>query len=72
MAAAFAGLATPFSQEGQMYGLIGKVNAVSGQRDVLAAVLLEGTQAMPGCLSYVVASDPAWNPVSDRQRAGDR
>ena len=42
-----------------MYGLIGKMTAVSGQRDALAAVLLEGTGAMPGCLSYVVATDPA-------------
>jgi quinol monooxygenase YgiN len=40
-----------------MYGLIAKVNAVAGQRDALAAILLEGTQAMPGCLSYVVAAD---------------
>ena len=40
-----------------MYGLIGKMNAVPGQRDALAAVLLEGTQGMPGCLSYVVATD---------------
>jgi quinol monooxygenase YgiN len=42
-----------------MYGLIGKVNCVPGQRDALAALLLEGSQAMPGCLSYVVAADPA-------------
>lgn len=42
-----------------MYGLIGKFSAVAGQRDTLAAILLEGTQAMPGCLSYIVASDPA-------------
>lgn len=42
-----------------MYGLIGKMNAVPGQRDALAAVLLEGLAAMPGCLSYVVAADPA-------------
>jgi len=42
-----------------MYGLIGKINAVAGQRDALAAILLEGTGAMPGCLSYVVATDPA-------------
>jgi quinol monooxygenase YgiN len=40
-----------------MYGLIGKMNAVPGQRDALAAVLLEGTQGMPGCLSYVIAHD---------------
>jgi quinol monooxygenase YgiN len=42
-----------------MYGLIGKLNCVPGQRDALAALMLEGTQAMPGCLSYVVAADPA-------------
>lgn len=42
-----------------MYGLISKVNTVPGQRDGLAAILVEGTRAMPGCLSYVIASDPA-------------
>jgi quinol monooxygenase YgiN len=42
-----------------MYGLIGKMNAVPGARDALAAILLEGTARMPGCLSYVVATDPA-------------
>jgi quinol monooxygenase YgiN len=42
-----------------MYGLIGKMTAASGQRDALAAILLEGTAAMPGCLSYVIATDPA-------------
>ena len=42
-----------------MYGLIGKISAVTGQRDALAAILLESTRAMPGCLSYVVAADKA-------------
>lgn len=42
-----------------MYGLIGKMSAVPGARDALAAILLEGTVAMPGCLSYVIASDPS-------------
>ena len=42
-----------------MYGLIGKMSAVSGQRDALAAILLESTGSMPGCLSYVIATDPA-------------
>jgi quinol monooxygenase YgiN len=42
-----------------MYGLIGKITATAGQRDALAAILLDGTGAMPGCLSYVVAADPA-------------
>ena len=41
-----------------MYGLIGKMLAVEGQRDALISILLEGTEAMPGCLSYVVARDP--------------
>ena len=42
-----------------MYGLIGKVTATPGSRERLAAVLLEGTVAMPGCLSHVVAEAPA-------------
>ena len=42
-----------------MYGLIGRMIAVPGQRDALAAILLDGTRRMPGCLSYVVATDPA-------------
>ena len=42
-----------------MYGLIGKMRAQPGQRDALIAILLGGTGAMPGCLSYVVARDPA-------------
>ena len=46
-----------------MYGLIGKMTAAAGQRDALASMLLESTQAMPGCLSYVIASDPADDKV---------
>ena len=42
-----------------MYGLIGKIKAISGQRDALASILLEGVSEMPGCLSYVVAHDPS-------------
>lgn len=42
-----------------MYGLIGKMNAVAGQRDALLSILLDGTSAMPGCLSYVIARDPS-------------
>jgi quinol monooxygenase YgiN len=42
-----------------MYGLIGKMTAIAGQRDALSAILLEGTGAMPGCVSYVIATDPA-------------
>lgn len=41
-----------------MYGLIGKIKAISGQRDALLNILLESANAMPGCLSYIVAKDP--------------
>ena len=41
-----------------MYGLIGKMKIASGQRDAVIRILLEGTGAMPGCLSYIVAEDP--------------
>ncbi len=42
-----------------MYGLIAKIRAVNGQRDALADILVSGVAGMPGCLSYVVAHDPA-------------
>ncbi len=42
-----------------MYGLIGKILAVSGARDDLAGILIDGVGGMPSCLSYVVALDPA-------------
>lgn len=42
-----------------MYGLIGKMQAVSGKRDALIEVLLAEVGNMPGCISYVVARDPA-------------
>jgi len=42
-----------------MYGLIGKMIAAPGKRDELIAIMLGGVSAMPGCLSYVVARDPA-------------
>lgn len=60
--AALAAAVPGFAQskgEGKMYGLIGKMNAVAGQRDALIAILLEGIGGMPGCLSYIVAKDPA-------------
>ena len=54
-----AGAVTHARSAPAMYGLIGKMTATPGQRDALAAILLEGTAAMPGCLSYVIATDPA-------------
>lgn len=62
-----------------MYGLIGKLLAKDGQRDALIAILLEGTRAMPGCLSYIVARDTAdvnaiwitevWESEDDHKRS---
>ena len=40
-----------------MYGLIGKIKAVPGQRDALIVILIEGAKDMPGCQSYIVAQD---------------
>lgn len=42
-----------------MHGLIGKMTAVSGQRDALVSILLEGIPGMAGCLGHVVAHDCA-------------
>ncbi|MDO1560318.1 putative quinol monooxygenase [Brevundimonas sp. 2R-24] len=56
---ALCGLAPTSLGETSMYGLIGRMRAQPGRRDELAAILLEGTGGMPGCLSYIVARDPA-------------
>lgn len=42
-----------------MFGLIGKMTSVPGKREELLWILLGGIGEMPGCLSYVVARDPA-------------
>lgn len=42
-----------------MFGLIGKMRAAVGRRDDLISILLEGTGSMPGCLNYIVATDPS-------------
>ncbi len=41
-----------------MFGLIGKMRAAPGKRDELIAILLQATGGMPGCINYVIASDP--------------
>lgn len=41
-----------------MYGLIGRMKVVPGERDALIEILLEGVSGMAGCLSYVVVEDP--------------
>ena len=42
-----------------MYGSIGQLNAVPGQREALIEILLEGSHDMPGCLSYIIAREPS-------------
>jgi quinol monooxygenase YgiN len=42
-----------------MYGLIGKFRAKPGQRDALIAAMLDDDTPIPGCRSFVVATDPA-------------
>lgn len=59
VAALTTGAAAVAAQGDGMYGLIGKMTAVDGKRDELIAILLDGVSGMPGCLSYVVATDPA-------------
>ncbi len=41
-----------------MYGLIGSFTAQPGKRDELIALMTAATGDMPGCLSYIVATDP--------------
>lgn len=42
-----------------MYGLIGRMKAAPGKCEDLLTIMLEGSVPMPGCLSYVIARDPA-------------
>ncbi len=58
VAAATAASAAPVpSGKPELYGLIGKMKSAAGQRDALIAIVLEGAEGMPGCLSYIVARD---------------
>ena len=58
LAAALVASPLPAQPAPHLYGLIGQMKAAPGKRAALAAILLEGTDAMPGNLSYVVAEDP--------------
>ncbi|MDP3738751.1 MAG: putative quinol monooxygenase [Hyphomonadaceae bacterium] len=42
-----------------MFGLIGKMRCVPGRRGDVIKAIGGGTEGMPGCLSYIVAEDPA-------------
>jgi quinol monooxygenase YgiN len=58
-AAAALGGAAASARGEAMYGLISQITTAPGRRDELAGILLAAAQGMPGCLSYVVAADPA-------------
>lgn len=55
--AALGGVAAMRAPVTTPYGSVGKIKARPGQRAALAALMLAGTRAMPGCLSYIVAED---------------
>lgn len=57
MAIAAAGLfvSKGFGGVKTMFGLIGKMTAKAGQRDALMALVMDGADEMPGCVSYIVA-----------------
>jgi quinol monooxygenase YgiN len=59
LAAVAAPSLTQAKEDKAMYGLIGQMKAAPGKRDELVAILSEGTEGMPGCLSYIVAKDAA-------------
>jgi len=40
-----------------MFGMIVKIEVYPGKRDEMIAILKESAQGLPGCLSYVVATD---------------
>ncbi|HEX2592671.1 MAG TPA: antibiotic biosynthesis monooxygenase family protein [Rhizomicrobium sp.] len=42
-----------------MFGMIGKMTVAEGKRDEVVAAMLESVGGMPGCLSYIIATDPA-------------
>lgn len=59
MAVAALPASAPAKEMRPMHGLIGQMLAAPGKRDDLLAILGESTGDMPGCLSYVIAKDPA-------------
>lgn len=53
------GTALPALTDAPLYGLIGQLRATPGMRDRLIYLMLDGAVNMPGCLSYVIATDPS-------------
>jgi quinol monooxygenase YgiN len=53
-AAAALAAAPAFAEETRMFGMM---TVADGKRDAVIALLLDSTAAMPGCLSYIIATD---------------
>lgn len=47
------------AQVTNMFGTIGQMTVADGKRDDVVAAMLASVGTMPGCLSYVIATDPA-------------
>jgi len=45
--------------DGIVYGLIVKLTTIPGKREEMIEILKGSAHGMPGCISYVVAEDPA-------------
>lgn len=56
--AATPALAAATAESASLYGLVGKLRALPGKRDELIYHILDGAGNLPGCLSYIVATDP--------------
>jgi quinol monooxygenase YgiN len=48
---------TTGTESKNMYGIIGKMLTVEGERDELIEILIDGTRDMPGCISYIISKD---------------
>ena len=57
--AALGSAARASAAAGPLYGSIGRIKAVPGQREALVRAILSGSRGMAGCLSYVGALDAA-------------
>ena len=59
LAATVLPLDSPAAPHGarEMFGMIVKMTAASGQRETLIQILLQATREMPGCFSYVIGED---------------
>ena len=46
-----------------MWGMIARITTVAGKRNEMISILQSSANAMPGCLSYIVATDQSADEV---------